>query len=205
MQPIERPAAEHDSEDPECCCAFGEPGPERNIIQSFSTDGKPLYMFKDDITAHCPWDINCSCKLCADDRMNAWIDRLDNFASKPRRRKGKKSTQSEFYKRLMKADPNTGPFGEDNGKFVYLVDYLANLPSPVQKDSSDSCKSLSLDKKPLDPENTIDISRAPAKISAAEATLNWQTENALAQNHVLKNIDSKISTVEAKVDDNTKW
>ncbi|KAH1122499.1 hypothetical protein J1N35_005659 [Gossypium stocksii] len=49
-----------------------------------------------------------------------------------------------------------------------------------------------------------DISSALAKISVAKATLNWQTENALAQNHTLKRIDSKISAIEAKVDDNTK-
>ncbi|KAH1108366.1 hypothetical protein J1N35_012134 [Gossypium stocksii] len=50
----------------------------------------------------------------------------------------------------------------------------------------------------------IDISGELAKISATEATLNWQTKNALAQNHTLKRIDSKILAVEAKVDDNTK-
>ncbi|KAK9011414.1 hypothetical protein V6N11_044265 [Hibiscus sabdariffa] len=49
------------------------------------------------------------------------------------------------------------------------------------------------------------------KISAAEATLNWQTENALAQNATLQRIDAKvtqmdtnITMVETKVDSNTK-
>ncbi|KAL4308566.1 hypothetical protein GQ457_01G014850 [Hibiscus cannabinus] len=49
------------------------------------------------------------------------------------------------------------------------------------------------------------------KISAAEATLNWQTENALAQNATLRRIDArvaqmdtKITMVETKVDGNTK-
>ncbi|KAK8360347.1 hypothetical protein V6Z12_A04G157100 [Gossypium hirsutum] len=50
-----------------------------------------------------------------------------------------------------------------------------------------------------------DISGAPSKISAAEATLNWQTENTIAQNHVLKRIDSKISIVETKLDDNPRY
>lgn len=48
------------------------------------------------------------------------------------------------------------------------------------------------------------------KPSAAEATLNWQSENALAQSQVLKRVDSKIThvdsitVVQAKVDNNTK-
>ncbi|KAK9008529.1 hypothetical protein V6N11_075418 [Hibiscus sabdariffa] len=47
------------------------------------------------------------------------------------------------------------------------------------------------------------------KISAAEVTLNWQTENALAQNVTLQRIDArvaqmdtKITMVETKVDSN---
>ncbi|KAK9006836.1 hypothetical protein V6N11_019167 [Hibiscus sabdariffa] len=49
------------------------------------------------------------------------------------------------------------------------------------------------------------------KISAAESTLNWQTENAIAQNKVLHRIDTKVTQmeikidkVETKVDSNTK-
>ncbi|KAK8579609.1 hypothetical protein V6N12_069923 [Hibiscus sabdariffa] len=49
------------------------------------------------------------------------------------------------------------------------------------------------------------------KTSAAEATLNWQTENAIAQNTTLQRIDSKVTQmgakltqVEVKVDGNTK-
>ncbi|KAK9025766.1 hypothetical protein V6N11_038623 [Hibiscus sabdariffa] len=49
------------------------------------------------------------------------------------------------------------------------------------------------------------------KTSAAESTLNWQTENAIAQNKVLSRIDSQVThmgtrltQVEIKVDSNTK-
>ncbi|KAK9014006.1 hypothetical protein V6N11_005180 [Hibiscus sabdariffa] len=38
------------------------------------------------------------------------------------------------------------------------------------------------------------------KISAAESTLNWQTENAIAQNKVLHKIDSKVARMEVKID-----
>ncbi|KAK5820054.1 hypothetical protein PVK06_025098 [Gossypium arboreum] len=51
----------------------------------------------------------------------------------------------------------------------------------------------------------------PTKVSAAEAALNWQTENAIAQNRALKKLDSKVShldikvsIVEEKLDDNSK-
>ncbi|KAK5826265.1 hypothetical protein PVK06_021181 [Gossypium arboreum] len=141
MQPIERPAQLHDQEDPDCCCSLCEFGPERSLIQSFSADGKPLYMFKDLVTGHCPWALNCSCELCADDRMTAWIDSMDKTASKPgKKNKNKNSTQSEFYKRWMEGDPDIGPLGEDNGKFIYLVDYSSHKSSPNTQVPPEPCK-----------------------------------------------------------------
>ncbi|KAK8327455.1 hypothetical protein V6Z12_A11G183700 [Gossypium hirsutum] len=116
MQPNERLAQLHDQEDPDCCCPLYEFGPERNLIESFSADGKPLYMFKDPVTGHCPWALNCSCELCTDDRLAAWVDSIDMTASKPGKKKKKKnSTQDKFYKRWMNGDPNIRPLGEDNG------------------------------------------------------------------------------------------
>ncbi|KAH1067455.1 hypothetical protein J1N35_032442 [Gossypium stocksii] len=133
MQPLGNPATSHDNDDPECCCDLCDPGFERKLIQSFSADGKPLYIFKDEKTGHCPWDLDCSCQSCVSDRFDAWIDGMDNSASKPGKKKTKKkSTQSEFYERWMNGDPLIGPFGEDNGKFIYLVDYSATLPPPGQ-------------------------------------------------------------------------
>ena len=35
------------------------------------------------------------------------------------------------------------------------------------------------------------------KVTAAEAVLNWQSENGMAQNNVLKTIDTKLLTVQA--------
>ncbi|KAH1067380.1 hypothetical protein J1N35_032367 [Gossypium stocksii] len=101
MQPLGNPIASHDKDDPECCCDLCDPGSKRKLIQSFSTNGKPLYIFKDEKTGHCPWDLDCSCQSCVCDR---WTNR----------------------------DPSIGPLGEDNGKFVYLVDYSTTLPPPVQ-------------------------------------------------------------------------
>lgn len=87
MQPIGNPIAGHDKEDPEFCCDLCEPGLDRKMIQSFSSEGKPLLFFKDDITGHCPWDMECSCEMCADDRFLAWIDSFDHRASNPWKKK----------------------------------------------------------------------------------------------------------------------
>ncbi|KAK8283686.1 hypothetical protein V6Z12_D08G110400 [Gossypium hirsutum] len=103
------------------------PRPKSTLIESFQTDGKPLYYFKDPITRHCPWDLMCSCELCHELSFDKWVAGMYNEAYKPHKKKShRKSTQSEFYKRWINGDPNIGHLGEDNGKFVYLVDYSIN-------------------------------------------------------------------------------
>ncbi|MBA0722396.1 hypothetical protein Golax_003077, partial [Gossypium laxum] len=66
----------------------------------------------------------------------------------------KKSTQFEFYKWWINGDPNISPLGEDNVKFVYLVDYSVDKlkksseaeqqssspPPPPKKDPQDQKK-----------------------------------------------------------------
>ncbi|KAG8472569.1 hypothetical protein CXB51_034506 [Gossypium anomalum] len=244
MQPISNPTAGHDKEDPECCCDLCSPGKERKLIQSFDATGRGIYQFKDE-TGHCPWDINCSCSGCIKDNSRAWFDNLDTSATNPKKNKKKssRSSQSQFYKRWMEGDPSIGPLGEDNGKFVYLVDYSAGKPvppvpepqpckpppppfQPILKDPfpqpcykkitkwvkknpeflTPSPNPLPEIPKPLPkiPIAAMIQSTSTSSENAAEATLNWQTENALAQNHVLNKMDSKLSTVEAKIDDNTK-
>lgn len=134
MQSMGNPTIDHDKGDPECCCNLCEPGSERKLIQSFSFEGKPLQIFKDKTTGHCLWDLDCPCQLCINDRFNAWIDGMDYSTSKPEKKKNKKKfTQSEFNERQMNGDPTIGSLSENNGKFVYLVDYSAALPPPVQK------------------------------------------------------------------------
>ncbi|KAG8482389.1 hypothetical protein CXB51_027288 [Gossypium anomalum] len=282
MQPTSNPTAEHDKEDPECCCDLCSPGRERKLIQSFDATGRGIYQFKDE-TGHCPWDINCSCSGCIKDNSRSWFDDLDTSATnlKKNKKKSSRSSQSQFYKRWMEGDPSIGPLGEDNDKFVYLVDYSAGKPipptpepqpckppptpfQPLPKDpfpqpcykkitkwvkknpefltplsnplpeipkplpevpiaamiqsTSTSSEKYEENFPPLEEFSKKNYTHAPTipskiqpeisgakpTISAAEATLNWQTENALAQNHVLNKMDSKLSTVEAKIDDNTK-
>ncbi|MFQ6640315.1 hypothetical protein Gotur_016047, partial [Gossypium turneri] len=216
---------------------------------------------------HCPWDLDCSCDGCRND----CFEDLNEEIQKSRRPKNRrKSTQSEFYERWIKGDPNIGPLGEDNGKFVYLVDYSASkskpqppkvqnqpptdLPQPPKKDPNDQqwlakplkqpCykkmskwvqkhnqfQQYAQEERVVVPEQKIpevqiyettssyeqefppleefskkeylhaskissklqaDAEGRQVKIVTAEATLNWQTENALAQNSALKKIDLK--------------
>ncbi|MBA0625773.1 hypothetical protein Godav_003542, partial [Gossypium davidsonii] len=143
------------------------PGSESALIESFQADGKPLYYFKYPITGHCPWDLICSCELCHELNFEEWVVGMDNEAYKPHKKFFyKKSTQFEFYKRWINGDPNIktqrwingdpniSPLGEDNVKFVYLVDYSVDKmkksseveqqssspPPPPKKDPQDQKK-----------------------------------------------------------------
>ncbi|KAK8504933.1 hypothetical protein V6N12_033187 [Hibiscus sabdariffa] len=173
----------------------------------------------------------------------------------------------------MNGDPTVGPLGEDDVKFVFLVDYGPKkkeespdlVPQKLPPSDSSSPPSDRKEKPALQPcykkiqkwikknpaihkesaqmnmqsicmftpvgpsynkdfppleefteKEFRHIPKIPTqlhgeKVSAAEATLNWQTENSLAQNATLQRIDArvtqmdtKITMVETKVDSNTK-
>ncbi|KAK8314242.1 hypothetical protein V6Z12_D01G158900 [Gossypium hirsutum] len=237
------------------------PGPEAPLIQSFKSDGKPAYFFKDPNIGHSPWDINYSCEGCQDSIFKDLDEEIRrSYMNKSR----KKSSHSEFYKRWMDGDVNIGPLGEDNGKFVYLVGYSAqrpkprsskiqdqsppDLPQPPKEDPKNQINkgvkkhnqlqkcaqeenivippepkipevqmyertsSYEQDFPPLEEFSKKEYLHAPkipsklqadaegwqVKIAAAEAILNWQTENALAQNTALMKIDQKVNKIDLK-------
>ncbi|KAK9032917.1 hypothetical protein V6N11_017959 [Hibiscus sabdariffa] len=266
----------HDKEDPDCWCELCHPGAESRMIEYFDADGKPILFFKESITGHCPWNEDCSCEQCVEEDFVQEIEGGYHTSYNPHRKKKNKkknSIHSQLYQRWKNGDSTVGPLGEDNGKFVFLVDYgprrkeEITVPDAVPQTlpPSDSSSPPSYKKKkpvrPVQPcykkiqrwikKNPIiqkEVSQSicmftPAgssynkdfplleeftekefrhipkiptqlhgeKISAAEATLNWQTENALAQNATLQRIDArvaqmntKITMVETKVDSNTK-
>ncbi|KAK9043869.1 hypothetical protein V6N11_072193 [Hibiscus sabdariffa] len=265
----------HDKEDPDCWCELCHPGAESRMIEYFDADGKPILFFKDPITGHCPWNEDCSCEQCVEEYFVQEIEGGYHTSYNPHRKKKNKkknSIHSQLYQRWKNGDSTVGPLGEDNGKFVFLVDYgprkKEEIPVPDAVPQtlppSDSSPPPSYKKKPVQPmqpcykkiqkwikKNPViqkEVSQSicmftPAgssynkdfppleeftekefrhipkiptqlhgeKISAAEATLNWQTENALAQNATLQRIDArvaqmdtKITMVETKVDSNTK-
>ncbi|KAK8981742.1 hypothetical protein V6N11_049237 [Hibiscus sabdariffa] len=103
MLPHGDPTLEHDIDDPDCYCKLCKPSPESKMIEKFAADGKPIYYFRD--PSYSP--------------------------HKSRQRKSrKKSTHSQLYKRWMQGDPSVGPLGEDNGRFIYLVDYGSKSSKP---------------------------------------------------------------------------
>ncbi|KAK9025765.1 hypothetical protein V6N11_038622 [Hibiscus sabdariffa] len=124
MLPQGDPTAGHNTDDPDCYCELCHPGAEARMIEEFAADGKPIYYFRDPITGHCPWDEDCSCEICKD--LNFYEEMAGNHheAYKPHKKRSKKKyVHSELYKRRKEGDPYVGPLGEDNGKFIFLVDY----------------------------------------------------------------------------------
>ncbi|KAK9029792.1 hypothetical protein V6N11_026894 [Hibiscus sabdariffa] len=179
----------HDKEYPNCWCELCHPRAESRMIEYFDADGKPILFFKDSVTGHCPWNIDCSCAQCVEEDFVQEIE------------------------------------GEDNDKFVFLVDY-----SPRRKEESpvpdavpqrlpppDSSPPPSYKKKkPVPPVQPCYkkiqkwIKKNPA-IQEEVSRQIFKTENALAQNATLQRIDArvaqmdtKITMVETKVDSNTK-
>ncbi|KAK9011314.1 hypothetical protein V6N11_044166 [Hibiscus sabdariffa] len=256
----------HDKEDPDCWCELCHPGAECKMIEYFDADGKPILFFKDSITGHCPWNIDCSCEQCVEEDFVQEIEGGYHTSYNPHKKKKKKkknSIHSQLYQRWKNGDTTVGPLGEDNGKFVFLVDYgprrkeespvpdvvPQRLPPPdsspppsykkekpvqpcykkiqrwikknlvIQEEVPETntqsiCmftpagSSYNKDFPPLEEFTEKEFRHIPKiptqlygekKISAAEATLNWQTENALAQNTILQRIDAKVAQMDTKI------
>ncbi|KAL4273873.1 hypothetical protein GQ457_13G012330 [Hibiscus cannabinus] len=249
----------HDKEDPDCWCELCHLGVESKMIESFDANGKPILFFKDPVTGHCPWNMDCSCEQCVEEDFAQEIEGRYHTSYNPHKKKKNKKKNyihSQLYQRWKNGDPTVGPLGEDNGKFVFLVYYgpkrkeenfvpvmvppklsppdppepssyrkvNPTQPKDSQKESQGICMftptSSSYNKifPPLEEFTEKEFRHIPKiptqlhgeKISAGEATLNWQTENALAQNATLQRIDAKVAqmdtkiTIETKVDSNTK-
>ncbi|KAK8515574.1 hypothetical protein V6N12_075610 [Hibiscus sabdariffa] len=255
----------HDKEDPDCWCELCHPGAESRMIESFDADGKPILFYKDLVTGHCPWDMDCSCEQCVEEDFVQEIEGGYHTSYNPHKKKKnrkKNSIHSQLYQRWKNGDPTVGPLGEDNGKFIFLVDYgpkrkeetpkkAPQIPPPnstpppsykkkkpvqpvqpcykkiqkwikknpvIQKEVSQTntqsiCmftptgSSYNKDFPPLEEFTEKEFRHIPKiptqlhgeKISAAEATLNWQTENALAQNATLQRIDARVAQMDTKI------
>ncbi|KAK8480289.1 hypothetical protein V6N11_057059 [Hibiscus sabdariffa] len=134
MLPQGDPTVEHDIDDPDCYCELCKPGPESKMIEKFAADGKPIYYFKDPVTGHCPWDEDCSCEACKDlsfyEEMTGSYHQSYSPHKRRQRKSKKKSIHSQLYRRWMQGDPSVGPLGEDNGRFIFLVDYGSKSSKP---------------------------------------------------------------------------
>ncbi|GKE13877.1 hypothetical protein Tco_1421454 [Tanacetum coccineum] len=139
---------------------------------------------------HIWWDV-CNCESC----LNEAAKTDDDDEDLPKKQK---SSQQNLKRRYEKGDPIVGLLGEPSGKFDYYVLYPKAEPSqplsPPHKTPPSPHKPPST--SPLPPKVLhvhIHKSRTGQAniISSAEATLNWQSENAVGQNKVLVKILSQ--------------
>ncbi|KAI3742415.1 hypothetical protein L1987_60096 [Smallanthus sonchifolius] len=138
-------------------------------------------------TEHFQYDV-CNCKACLEE-----ADRVEYDEDIPKKKKG---SQKSLKKRYKAGDPKVGLLGEPSGKFDYyeLYEYqaeflaLTTFENPLQK-TKHSWKIQS--------SNVVGPSASPNQITAAEATLNWQSENSdvesssydeLASNHEFEHL-----------------
>ncbi|KAI3797297.1 hypothetical protein L1987_32553 [Smallanthus sonchifolius] len=126
-------------------------------------------------TEHFQYDV-CNCKTCLEE-----ADKVEYGEDVPKKKKG---SQKSLKKRYEARDPSVGLLGEPSGKFDYYVLYaefpaLTTFKNPQQK-TKHSWKIQS--------SNVVGLTGSPNQITAAEATLNRQSENVVAQNNVLKTI-----------------
>nr|GEU46858.1 hypothetical protein [Tanacetum cinerariifolium] len=174
------------------------------------TDQKPAQEVK-----HIWWDV-FNCESCLDEAA-----KIDDDEDLPRKRK---SSQQKLKRRYEKGDPTVGLLREPSGKFDYYVLYPKAEPNqppsprqppsphkppspPPHKLSPYNQKALSIlyqDSPTKDKELIFSLIKNPMTIGPtghantirlAEATLNWQSENAVAQNKVLVKILSQQSMI----------
>ncbi|KAK8481276.1 hypothetical protein V6N11_031157 [Hibiscus sabdariffa] len=268
MQSQGDPTGAHDPEDPSCYCDLCHPGAESRMVEKFTVDGKPIYSFRNQLTGHCPWDEDCTCEMCVEFNFYEELTEGYHESYKPHKKKSKKrSVHSDLYKRWKSRDSTVGPLDEDDGRFVFLVDYGPKPPNTAQIPLSTSSTTFNQPPPPpkshkpkpkhpvlpcykkiqkwikKNPQSKMDplpdetsssevfmfhptnssydtdfppleefmekeykhVPKIPSplvggKTSAAESTLNWQTENAIAQNKVLHRIDTKVTQMKIKID-----
>ncbi|KAK8497068.1 hypothetical protein V6N12_063849 [Hibiscus sabdariffa] len=103
------------------------------MIKKFAADGKFIYYFKHPETGHCPWDMDCQCQACRELDFYEEIEDSYHQSYNPHKKKTKSkknSIHSQLYERWLQGDPSVGPLGEDNGKFIFLVDYGPKTSKP---------------------------------------------------------------------------
>uniref|UniRef100_A0A251TWY6 Putative zinc finger, CCHC-type n=1 Tax=Helianthus annuus TaxID=4232 RepID=A0A251TWY6_HELAN len=151
---------------------------------------------------HFPFDV-CDCQECLDEAYEL------EYKEETKRKK-KKGSQNALKKRYEAGDPNVGLLGEPSRKFDYYVlprhpptqvdeccmlgttppfpsspGYQVEFPPLTSfEDTQQKTKHSWKIKNPT----TVGATGVPESITAAEATLNWQSENAVAQNKALNAI-----------------
>ncbi|KAK1398016.1 hypothetical protein POM88_007879 [Heracleum sosnowskyi] len=171
-------------------------------IHSFNAKGNPNYEFKDE-DGHIFWGIY-NCNACLDAQWED--DEEDDYRSRKGR---KKSIQQKLKERYEKGDPEVGLLGEESGKFDYYVLYSkrsqeCNMLQPSSYDDDFPPLDFERDKSPhvwkIKSPTTKNPDGSSKQITPAEATLNWQSKNAVAQNRALNQIMVTQQTMAKRLD-----
>ncbi|KAK1431442.1 hypothetical protein QVD17_07901 [Tagetes erecta] len=164
-------------------------------------------------TPHNPFDV-CDCQDCLDEADKLEYEEEDN-------QRNKKGSQFTLKQRYEAGDPTVGLLGEPSGKFDYYVlygDSKPKPPPPLKHPPTPPKECFTLTPAPS-PQNyhtefpplstfenvqqkarhswkienptTIGANGVQHQVTPAEATLNWQSENAVAQNNALRSIIAK--------------
>ncbi|KAL8233836.1 hypothetical protein R6Q59_019936 [Mikania micrantha] len=151
--------------------------PAFNMIQPLE-DPRPIQ--------HCSYDV-CNCDECLEDAYKVEYDE-----DHPKKKKG---SQNKLKKRFENGDPNIGllditPKQPENGCYVITPsvsspDYQIEFPplTPFEITQQKAKHNWKIESSTI-----IGPNGASSSTNAAEATLNWQSENAVAQNQALKAI-----------------
>uniref|UniRef100_A0A6N2MSN9 Uncharacterized protein n=1 Tax=Salix viminalis TaxID=40686 RepID=A0A6N2MSN9_SALVM len=129
----------------------------------------------------------------------------------------RKSSGKKLKSRYINGDRTVDTLGQPSGKFDYLVKYTppswatpeqvptVSMYQPtrpydddfpaLQEQVKDKVRTLPQVQNP----QGVDAEGRPKQVTQAEAVLNWQSQNAIAQNSVLHRIESKVDLVQTNL------
>ncbi|KAG2311199.1 hypothetical protein Bca52824_022756 [Brassica carinata] len=154
----------------------------------FGKNGEIIYPFIDE-DGHCRFDV-CNCTACSD---AFW-----SYESDDENRSRRQKKKDPLYKRYLEGNPSVGPLGD--GKYDFIVEYSEKRNEPSHEVLMISPNNFP-PQEDFIKDNVAHIpkilsaavgSSGPTQLSQAEKVLNWQTENSLAQNHLLSTINQKV-------------
>ncbi|KAE8719974.1 hypothetical protein F3Y22_tig00109923pilonHSYRG00045 [Hibiscus syriacus] len=194
MLPTGDPREAHDKDDPDCYCDLCKPSFESQYVEKFDPAGRPIYMQRDPVIDHSPFDMDCSCKSCRQADLASWLEGNSHSSYNPHKKmnKKKKSSHSDLYQRYMQGDPSVGPLGEDNGKYQFLVDYSSKIPS--MKNQNQTFQPSPHPKPPPNSKYQEAVIPKIAAVSYQEATSEEVSDNESSESSYASSDDLIMAT-----------
>uniref|UniRef100_A0A6N2KCQ4 Uncharacterized protein n=1 Tax=Salix viminalis TaxID=40686 RepID=A0A6N2KCQ4_SALVM len=162
---------------------------------------EPEFTKKTDEDNHSFWD-TCHCDSCSNEAMTD-----KDYTPRYKRKSSGKKLKSKY----INGDRTVDTLGQPLGKFDYLVKYTPSWASPeplvptvsmyqstrpydddfpaLQEQVKDKVRTLPQVQNP----QGVDAEGRPKQVTQAEAVLNWQSQNAIAQNSVLHRMNPRLT------------